>query len=175
MYSRVLMVPEEKLGVVVLTNSMTGIASALAYQILDAYLGGNPSDWSEDGLQRDRKRRADFYERIKKAITPVAEETTPSLPLDAYTGTYQCQLYGDTVVSVEDDQLVLRLLPNPKLIADLTHLHYDTFVIRWRNEFAWFAEGTAQFVLNSTGKVVEVKLDVPNDDLWFHELKLKRR
>jgi hypothetical protein len=61
------------------------------------------------------------------------------------------------------------------LVADLTHLHYDTFVIHWRSEFAWFGEGTAQFLLDAAGDVVELKLDVPNDDLWFHELDLKRK
>jgi hypothetical protein len=71
--------------------------------------------------------------------------------------------------------LVLALLPNPGLVADLTPLHYDTFLIRWRNKFAWFEEGTAHFVGDAKGKLIELKLDVPNDDLWFHELKLKRK
>ena len=37
MYSRVALVPEEILGVVILTNSMSWISTALTYQILDAY------------------------------------------------------------------------------------------------------------------------------------------
>lgn len=175
MYSRVVMVPEEKLGVVVLTNSMTGISTALANRVVDTYLGGGElKDWAASGLERDRKNRRQFYERIEKATTAVAEDTQPRLPLDAYAGTYRSKLYGDATVGVEDGKLVLRLLPNKDLVADLGHLHYDTFVVRWRNEFAWFAEGTGQFVLNSVGKVTELKLDIPNDDLWFDELELIR-
>ena len=67
----------------------------------------------------------------------------------------------------------LSLTGHPDLIADLSHLHYDTFVIHWRNEFAWFSEGTAQFLLDAKGEAVEIKLDVPNEDLWFDELDLK--
>jgi hypothetical protein len=68
----------------------------------------------------------------------------------------------------------LKLLPYPELVADLEHLHYDTFVIRWRKEFAWFGAGTVHFVANAKGQFTDIALDVPNEDLWFYELKLKR-
>lgn len=174
MYSHVLLVPEENLGVVVLTNSMTGIASALTNTIVDEFLQGEKTDWLTQGLERDRQNRSDFYQRIKDATTPKAENTQPSHDKQANVGTYRCPLYGDATVSQEDDKLVLRLLPNPELIADLTHLHYDTWVIHWRTQFAWFAEGTIQFVPDSHGVFQELRLDVPNDDLWFDELKLIR-
>ncbi len=174
MYSHVLMVPEEKLGIVVLTNSMTGISPAIASHIMDEYLGGATRDWSGEGLERDRKDRQAFYDRIQRTITPAAEGTKPSRPLEAFAGRFRCPLYGDAVVTTEADGLVLKLLANPDLVADLKHLHYDTWTIHWRKEFAWFAEGTVQFVPDSRGVFQELKLDVPNDDLWFYELNLKR-
>jgi hypothetical protein len=70
---------------------------------------------------------------------------------------------------------VLRLLPNPDLVADLEHLHFDTFILRWRTELAWFGKGTAQFLLDADGSVAEMKLDVPNGDLFFDELEMRRR
>lgn len=175
MYSQVLMVPEENLGIVVLTNSMTGISGAIANQIMDEYLGGVRTDWSGLELQRDTRDRKAFYERIQRSIAPRAADTQPSRSPDAYVGDFTCPLYGDAQVTREGDKLVLRLLPNPELVADLTHLHYDTFLIRWRKEFAWFAEGTIQFVPDSNGDFQQLKLDVPNDDLWFYELDLRRR
>jgi hypothetical protein len=45
----------------------------------------------------------------------------------------------------------------------------------WRETFAWFGQGAATFILDPYGEVTEVKLDVPNDDLWFHELELRKR
>ena len=83
-------------------------------------------------------------------------------------------MYGDATIALEDGGLVLRLLPNPDLVADLTHLHHDTFLIEWRNTFAWFGKGAATFLFDPYGAVTEIKLDVPNDDLWFDELELKR-
>ena len=38
MYSAVAVVPDERLGVVVLTNGMTGIGDALVMRVIDAYL-----------------------------------------------------------------------------------------------------------------------------------------
>ena len=77
--------------------------------------------------------------------------TTPSRPLADYAGTYPSDLYGTATVTLENGGLVLRLLPNPDLVADLTHWHLDTFHLKWRNEFPWFADGKAQFVLDNRG------------------------
>ncbi len=175
MYSRVVMVPEEKLGIVVLTNSMTGISSAITNTVVDQYLGGETRDWSGEGLKRDIENRKDFYDKIQESITPKAIGTKPSRAMDAYAGTYTGALYGDATVTEDGGKLVLRLLPNKDLVADLTHLHYDTFVINWRSEFAWFGSGNVQFIMDAAGEVQEMKLDVPNGDLWFYELEFKRK
>ena len=174
MYSRVALVPEEGLGVVVLTNSMTGISTAIANTVIDEYLGGKKTDWSTSGLASDIRNRKQFYDRIKAATTPRATGTKPSLAPEQYTGTYTGPMYGDATVTKEGDRLVLRLQPNKDLVADLKHLHHDTYIIKWRQEFAWFGSGTATFVLNAKGDVEEMKLDVPNDDLWFCELEFRR-
>ena len=85
-------------------------------------------------------------------------------------------MYGAATVTAEEQGgLVLRLLPNPDLVADLEHLHYDTYAIKWRKEFAWFGPGTAHFVADAKGRFVAIELDVPNDDLWFYELRLRRK
>lgn len=174
MYSQVLLVPEQKLGVVVLTNSMTSISSLLAYRAVDLFLGGESKNWSSESLKQFRKSREEFDNNISKAITAVAKNTTPSHPPQDYAGKFRCPMYGDAEVVVENDKLVLKLLPYPDLVGDLEHLHYDTFVIRWRKEFAWFGAGTAHFVANAKGEFTDIALDVPNEDLWFYEIKLKR-
>lgn len=174
MYSQVMLVPDENLGIVVLTNSMTGISGPLCNTIADRYLGGDATDWLTTGLERDVSGRQAFYDRIQKAITPTIEGTQPSRPLETYTGKFRCPMYGDATVTLEDGKLVLRLLANKELVADLTHLQLDTFVIRWRTDFAWFREGTIQFVPDAQGIFQDLRLDVPNEDLWFHELKLRR-
>ena len=175
MYSQVALVPEEGLGIVVLTNGMTGLASPLVYRVLDAYLGGTPRDWAADALPGWLASREGFEARQTAAEDRRVAGTTTSLDLADYVGRYGGPMYGDAEIALEGEGLVLRLLPNPDLVADLEHLHYDTFIIRWRTTLAWFDQGTATFVLDPLGAVDEVRLDVPNDDLWFHELEMKRR
>lgn len=175
MFSRVVLVPEEDLAMAVFTNSMTSVSTAVTNMILDAYLGGNGQDWSGTLLTRWQTARARFEARQDRFLEERMEGTHPSLGLEDYTGRFGGPMYGDATVSLEDGGLVLRLLPNPDLVADLTHLHHDTFLIEWRNTFAWFGQGAATFDLDPYGGVEEIKLDVPNDDLWFHELELKKR
>jgi CubicO group peptidase (beta-lactamase class C family) len=175
MFSQVVLVPEERLGMAVLTNSMTSISRAITNTILDAYLHGEERDLSRSMLLDWRSARAQFEARQNRFLEERVEGTQPSLQLEGYAGTYGGPMYGDATVSVEDGGLVLRLLPNPDLVADLTHLHHDTFLLEWRDTFAWFGRGATTFLFDSFGKVTELRLDVPNDDLWFHELELKRR
>jgi len=175
MFSRVVLVPEEGLGIVVLTNSMTSVSTAVTNAVLDAYLGVPSRDWSGPLLESWRAGRQEIEDRQDRFLDDKVPGGRPSLPLDRYTGTYGGAMYGDATVSVEEGGLVLRLLPNPDLVADLIQLHDDTFLVEWRNTFAWFGRGAATFHLDSNGEVVEVRLDVPNDDLWFYELELKRK
>jgi len=175
MFSRVVLVPEENLGIVVLTNSMTGISTAIANQVMDAYLGGDTRDWSATLLERERAANAREAERRAAVVRQTVPDTRPSLPLASYAGTYGGDLYGDVGVTVENGALVLRFLPNPEMVADLRHLQFDTFVVEWRRPWPWFGSGVAQFVLSPAGAPEQLRLDIPNEDLWFHELDLRRR
>ena len=175
MYSRVVLVPEEHLGMVILTNSMTSMQTALSYRILDAYLGGQERDWSSEFLADHRRGQEQWAQRWAQWERERIPNTSPSLDLDEYSGTFGGPMYGDATVELEDGALVLRLLPNPDLVGDLTHWHHDTFLIEWRHEFPWFDDGWAQFVLDRNGDVAELKLDVPNEDFWFTELEFRRR
>lgn len=174
MYSQVVMVPEKQLGIVVLTNSMTGISPAITYKIMDLYLGAPERDWSSENLAAFKRSQEAFEKRIRESITPAQTGTQPSRPLEAFTGLYRCPMYGDARIAAENGRLTMRLLPNAELVADLEHLHYDTFVARWRKEFAWFGAGAVHFVSNARGVFDRIELDIPNDDLWFYELKLQR-
>lgn len=175
MFSRVVLVPGERLGIVVLTNSMTGISTAIANHIVDAFTGGQERDWSAVLLQRERTGAEREAQRRAAAVRQTVRNTRPSRPLQAYAGTYGGPMYGDATVTLEDGGLVLRLLPNPDLVADLHHLQFDTFLVAWRRPWPWFGSGTAQFVLAPDGTVARLNLDVPNEDLWFHELEFARR
>jgi len=175
MFSRVVMMPEERLGLVILTNSTTSIQTALAFDILDTFLAVEDSDWSRRLLALDRSRDSTSREQWRKWEATRLPDTKTSLPLEQYTGVYGGPLYGDARISLEDGHLVLRLLPAPDLTADLSHWDLDTFEVRWRKHFPWFGRGKLQFLMDNSARVTEFKLEVPNEDFWFHELEFKKK
>jgi CubicO group peptidase (beta-lactamase class C family) len=186
MYSEQMMIPEHRFGVVVLTNSMTPIGDAIAHTVVDRFLkasqrdgasqkdGPSQKDWSEEGFRNFRQGRAEFQNRIAKATARLVQEGQPSHPLESYVGKYRCPLYGDAEVRLIDGQLHFFLLPYPDLHGKLEWMHYDTFAIRWHQTYAWFDTGSVHFVFDAQAQAEQIRLDVPNDDLWFYELQLRR-
>lgn len=174
MYSHQMLMPGEQFGIIVLSNSMTSLPNTLCNMAMDWATGQQVGNRSSESLGKFIESRKEFRKRIDTEITQAATETKPSHPLVDYAKSFRCPLMGEAIVSLENDKLVLRIVANPNMVADLEHLHYDTFVIRWRNKFAWFDEGSALFIANAKGEFVELKLNVPNDDLWFHELQFRR-
>jgi hypothetical protein len=174
MFSHTLLVPDMKLGVIVLTNAMTGLADAATRHVLDAYLGSTDPNWILDAVKRERDGKERQRAQQRSADSTRLAGTKPSKPLAAYAGTYGGPMYGDATVTLEKDRLVLRLLPNPDFVADLTHWHLDVFEVRWRKSFPWFGSGKVQFVLNERAEVTEMKMNVPNNDFWFDELEFKK-
>ena len=72
----------------------------------------------------DRARGAGGEERVggrrRSPGHPVPRwRVGASLALAGYEGRYGGPMYGDATVSLEDGGLVLRVLPNPDLVADL--------------------------------------------------------
>ncbi|HEV2765251.1 MAG TPA: serine hydrolase [Pyrinomonadaceae bacterium] len=175
MISQVALMPEENLGVVVLSNSETPLPTALVNKIFDVFLGVPARDWSADYLAQREKSRAEQQAAEKRAEEARINNTKPSLPLREYAGSYGGQMYGEARVVEEDGKLVLRLAPAPNFVGDLEHWHFDTFRVRWREGIVYpFPRGFVTFTLDRRGRVDEMKIDVPNPDFDFKELEFKR-
>jgi len=175
MISRVALMPEENLGLVVLTNSETPLSTVVSNKVFDTFLGVPRRDWSADYLARRKSARAAEESEEKKVEAARVQNTKPSLPLEAYAGTYTGVMFGDARVAVEGGRLVVRLAPSPNFVGDLEHWHYDTFAIKWRDSIVYpFGRGFVTFTLNPQAKIDEMKIDVPNPDFDFKELEFKR-
>ncbi len=175
MISQVAMMPEENLGVVVLSNSETPLPSFMVNKVFDVFLGVPKRDWSAEFLARAAQGKAAEAAEEKKLEAERAKNSSPSLALSQYAGTYTGTMYGDAKVALENGKLVVRLVPSPNFVGDLEHWQYDTFRVRWRASVSYpFPKGFITFVLNARGKVEEMKVDVPNPDFDFKELEFKR-
>ncbi len=167
--SKVTMVPEIGLGVVVLTNQESGEAfSAISYHVLDHYLGASDTDWL-DAYEKVQARNA---ERVADAEGKTAADrnasSRPSLPLAGYAGTYEDAWYGDIDVAEETGGLVMRFSRTPALVGDLEHWQYDTFLVKWRDR-ELRADAFVTFALDAEGRVerATMKPASPSVDFSF--------
>jgi CubicO group peptidase (beta-lactamase class C family) len=176
MISQTAMMPEENLGVVILTNSETGVNTILQNKIFDVFLDAPKRDWSAERLERTKQNKARETEAEAKVLASRQANTKTSLALKDYAGNYVDRLYGDATVTDENGKLVLRFIQSPNFVADLEHWHYDTFQIKWRPSVAYnFPRGFVTFTIDKMGKTDEMKVDQPNNDFWFYELEFKRK
>jgi CubicO group peptidase (beta-lactamase class C family) len=152
----VAMLPEEKMGVVILTNlSGTILSVPLSYRIFDAYLGAQPHDWSAEMLKTINALLEQGKAAAAKVEAERVKDTKPSLALEKYAGDYQNEMYGDTKIVVENGKLKLQRGAN--FTGDLEHWHYDTFRVTWRDRQQ--GKGFISFRLNSQGKVETMNLE----------------
>ncbi|MEM6806093.1 MAG: serine hydrolase [Bacteroidota bacterium] len=174
MYSQVALVPEEELGVVVLTNSMRGISSYITYYVLDRFFNQDEKNWSSIGLMREQGNMMSWENRKQKRISSRKADTEASFELETYVGTYSDEMYGDIVIGLEEGGLSLNFPHAPALNAKLSHWHDDTFEIKWKEVHAWFEFGTLRFELDNNREIIGIEFDVPNDDIFFDEIHAKR-
>lgn len=154
MAALVAMIPEEKLGMVVLTNmNGTRLPSALMFRIFDAYLGAPARDWSADLLKTSKTLEAQAKASEKRTEEARVNGTSPSLPLDKYAGSYNDDAFGDATISVENGKLTLR---TPAFAGELDHWHYDTFRVNWKS--GTFGHALVTFTLDAQGKVDSLRI-----------------
>lgn len=172
MISKTVLVPEENLGFVILTNNINSLPSMLTYALLDHYLQPNHrEDWYTTFLTMRKEDMANDLKAKEADLAARKADTTPSLPLSAYAGIYHSSMYGDIEVRLEGEALRIDFKPTALFKGDLTHWHFDTFELRWSTKMM-LPPGKVNFVLNASGEVEEMRIDVINPDFDFGELKL---
>jgi CubicO group peptidase (beta-lactamase class C family) len=171
MNSRTVLVPEENLGIVILTNSMSSIMTPLANYTIDQLIGiKNGRDWSQfslDGIAKAEKEQE--TEGIRKKESK-KEKYKLIRPLSEYTGTYHSELYGDATISLIDGKLQLQLVPAPSLGGTLSIKQHDIFKLDWKNKFALLHPTNVRFLIGEDGSVDQMRLDSNNPDFHFDEL-----
>jgi hypothetical protein len=85
--SRVILVPEKSLGIVVLTNAeQTGACESIVGHVLDCSWSLPPTDWIAIFKAADKLEQDHAAEVESKQITSRAAGSKPSLPLEKYAG-----------------------------------------------------------------------------------------
>ncbi|MGA7537252.1 MAG: serine hydrolase [Steroidobacteraceae bacterium] len=156
MASALALVPDEHLGVVVLSNMNQNRApEGVVFHVLQDYLGlahRDVSDAMYAYIQKD-KARSDAAKK-KLAAARRSDQQAP-LPLAEYEGSYSDPYYGTASVQEERGHLVLRL-GNPMFTGDLEHWNGDTFRVRWRYRF--YGDAYITFDVDALGEPTKLSL-----------------
>lgn len=105
----VCLVPEEQLGIVVLTNTdANGFFEALRNEIEDAYLGLPYRNYSQVYLSYQWAEEEKKMKEYKAARDTISMNNPTTVPLLAYTGDYTHPLYGKMTIRMERAKLTMR-------------------------------------------------------------------
>ena len=147
------MMRDKKLGVYIFGNvDHAEVRHALIYKVFDLFgFNDNSRDWSTqmktmyDGIaaESSRQQQAQLAARVLN--------TKPSLPLEAYVGTYSHPFYGKREIQLINGKL--RLLIGKDSSADLDHWQHDTFRGPWND--GWRGDTGVAFQVNAAKTEVE--------------------
>jgi len=119
--SSVTLVPQDHLGIIILTNTdQNSLYEALRWEILDAYFKLPYRNYSEAYLNFFKAAQKNEQLADKKLRDTTILKPKPALPLNAYTGKYMNDLYGNMTITIGgelNDQLQLRFEHHPKMFA----------------------------------------------------------
>jgi CubicO group peptidase (beta-lactamase class C family) len=183
MTSFLVLLPEQGLGVFVSNNLLSPAPRAVVNDIVDQFLRGIAKDAGKDWIaivaEASGTRQSDAAAAVAEAEAERVTDSRPSLPLDAYVGTYRDPWYGDIRITQGDDGVLrfesARSVP---LSGPLEHFQFDTFIARWSDR-KLNADAYVSFALGPTGEVERIRMKAvsPATDFSFdfHDLDLVRQ
>ncbi|HJU72686.1 MAG TPA: serine hydrolase [Gemmatimonadaceae bacterium] len=156
MSAHVALLPEEKTGVVVLTNlNGAPVASVLAYRVFDHYLGAPLGDHSADVLKFIAAAEKQAKETLANLEKARKQGTKPALALSEYAGTYSDSMYGEAKVTHQGG--TLRLQYGPAFDGTLEHWHYESFRSVWKDR--GLGKSMVTFTVGSSGKPTKLEIE----------------
>jgi len=174
--SATLLIPGRKTGFSIFTNAEESyLLRALRSGLADICMGKTGFDWIADSQKLEA-------EGIEKSLAAAAEidakqqaGAPPSMPLDAYVGTWRDPWYGDIEISRRGDGLWLDFTHTPSLKGPLEPYDGETFRTRFPDKreedaFVTFAIQTAK-PATATVKGVSPDIDFSYD---YQDLRLTR-
>ena len=133
MVSNVCFVPEEKLGIAILTNNDNQhFFETLRYQILDRYLG-------VPYVNRSMQNLATFNRGEEKTLVEINSWKTrikgvrPPAPIISYAGHYTNPLYGSMDITAKNQKLILHFNGHNHLSATAEYMDNGEWLLQYDN------------------------------------------
>jgi CubicO group peptidase (beta-lactamase class C family) len=180
MLSKVSLIPDLNLGIVILTNTESGggaLFRAIHNSIIDSYLSLDKLDYISRYSQslRDRKSNSDSTTVSTWKQVELGKQT--KINVHDYIGIYEDNWFGKTEVFLRENQLWFKSYRSPKLNGPMGFYKENTFAIKWEYQ-DMSADAFAVFSLDENGKAQSIKMKgiSPNIDFSFdfQDLDLQR-
>ena len=154
----VTLIPEEKLGIIVLTNTdQNNFYEVLKWEIIDAYLGKPYRNYSKVYLNFYYQQKKQDEATDKKMKDSVALQLKTTLSLNEYCGNYFNDVYGNMNVVQEGGELKMKFSHHPNMYAKLESLGGSRFYATFSDPT--FGKAIFPFTV-ANGKVTEVTVKV---------------
>ena len=128
---------------------------AIMYKAMDLYaFKDDDRDWHKEIFKLYAGFRENAKEAKKKRNEGRIMETSPSLTLDQYSGTYQNEMLGSVTIRLVNGQLQIDV--NKHLNYKMEHWHHNTFITS--KDPRWRFESLINFNLNTSGKIEELEI-----------------
>jgi CubicO group peptidase (beta-lactamase class C family) len=168
MLSNIVLIPEEQLGIAVLTNKLPNAAYiALSHYLSQRLTGMPPQDWINIYIDLENEKNAREAQTRKQKEQSRAENTHPSFQVEKYAGDFESTILGGATVRLDGGTLHIRLHDVPSGKGRLKHNHADTFLCKW--ESLMFGESLIPFIVDGQGEVVEFHVTIRED--WIDPLE----
>ncbi len=173
MISKSFFIPGKELGVVILTNSLNWVPSALTKKILEVLITNNlnGNDWSANYLNYKKSSDSIAIVKHNKSELQRGKLNKNHFELKKYTGVFKDKMYGTVTVSEQNNLLHFKMDATPIFYADLNHWNHHIFTFRFPKHLSSLPEGKLWFDLNKNGEITKLHIDVPNPDFDFTEFE----
>ena len=180
--TQVTLLPELKLGIIVLTNQQSGAAfSAITNTIKDSYLGYPNRGWVKtysarvDGGNAEAKK---INDEIAADLAAQKKVGTIKVIDSLFAGTYNDKWFGYVTITPKNGMLWFASLKSPRLNGYVTPYKANTFIVKWTDR-SFDADAYVVFSMDRNGKASGFKMEsispLTDFSFDFQDLDMKRK
>jgi CubicO group peptidase (beta-lactamase class C family) len=176
------LIPDMKLGIVVLTNQQSGAAfNTITNTVKDSYLGIEDRNWLKTYGDRMKKMEEAFDKQKKDAFAKseaFKKDKNLQPKAEQFVGTYNDTWFGDVTIAKEGNSYRINCKNSPRLKGELLPYSNNTFIIKW-DDRSYDADAFLILNYDENGKAESAKMkaisDITDFSFDFDDLDLKRK
>ncbi len=175
-------IPDLKLGIVVLTNQQSGAAfNTITNTVKDSYLGIPERNWLKTYGDRMAKVNAGFDKEKADIYAKAAEfqkDKKSQIDFKSVSGTYHDAWFGDVDLIKEGRKLRIVSRTSPRLKGELIPYSADSYIAKW-DDRSYDADALITFDYDTAGKAKSLKIKpisgITDFSFDFEDLDLQKK